>query len=164
MFGKSSFINRLAKKNIAKTENKPGITVKKQWIRVTNNIEILDTPGILWPKFEDEETGPNLAFTGAIKDEILDKEEIAYSLLKYLIENNIENLTKKYGLDKKEIQIQYEQAENKNEAIMQILEQIGRNRGALVSGGKVDRIKISNILLRDFREAKIGKITLEKVN
>lgn len=146
-----------------KLEINLGVTTKKQWIRVTKNIEFLDTPGVLWPKFESQEVGLKLAFTGTIKDEILDKEEIAFYILKYLIENYIENLCQKYDLDKNEIQEKIENSENENEAVLEIMEQIGKRRGALVSGGKVDMAKVSNILLQDFREARIGKITLEKV-
>ena len=159
--GKSSFINRISKRKTATVGNKPGVTVKKQWIRIANNIELMDTPGILWPKFESEQVGLNLAFTGTIKDEIIDKEEISFYLLKYLLNNHLELLAKKYKLDEekiKDILKQYDETQ----VIIQLMEQIGKNRGALVSGGKVDNKKVSNILLQDFREGKIGRITLEK--
>lgn len=161
--GKSSFINRISKKTTAKVGNRPGVTTQKQWIRVAKNIELLDTPGVLWPKFENEEVGLKLAYTGTIKDEILDKEEIAFFLTKYLIENYPELLSVKYDLDKEEIKEKMNICEDENEVILEILEKIGRRRGALVSGGKVDNTKVSNIILQDFREAKIGRITLEKV-
>lgn len=161
--GKSSFINRISKKTTAKVGNRPGVTTQKQWIRVAKNIELLDTPGVLWPKFESDEVGLNLAFTGTIKDDILDREEIAFFLLKYLIENYLGMLCAKYDLDKEEIQEKFETYEDENQVILETMEQIGRRRGALVSGGRVDNSKVANILLQDFREAKIGRITLEKV-
>lgn len=161
--GKSSFINRVSKKTTAKVGNRPGVTTQKQWIRVAKNIELLDTPGVLWPKFESDEVGLNLAFTGSIKDDILDKEEIAFYLLKYLIENYLDLLGAKYDLDKGEIQRKKDTYEDRNQVILETMEQIGKRRGALVSGGRVDNKKVANILLQDFREAKIGRITLEKV-
>lgn len=161
MYGKSSFINRISKRVTAKVGNKPGVTVKKQWIRIANNIELLDTPGILWPKFENEQVGLNLAFTGTIKDEIIDKEEIAFYLLKYLVNNHLDLLAEKYKLDKDNIKENLSQFEE-NQVILGIMEQIGKNRGALISGGRVDNKKVANILLQDFREGKIGRITLEK--
>ena len=161
MYGKSSFINRISKRVTAKVGNKPGVTVKKQWIRIANNIELLDTPGILWPKFENEQVGLNLAFTGTIKDEIIDKEEIAFYLLKYLVNNHLNLLAEKYKLDKDNIKENLSQFEE-NQVILEIMEQIGKNRGALISGGRVDNKKVANILLQDFREGKIGRITLEK--
>lgn len=136
--------------------------MQKQWIRIAKNVELLDTPGVLWPKFESEEVGLKLAFIGTIKDEILDKEEIAFYLLRYLIKNYVDLIVEKYKLDKKcilDMQTSYEE----NQVILNLMEQIGRNRGALVSGGRVDNKKVSDILLKDFREAKIGRITLEKV-
>ena len=161
MYGKSSFINRISKRVTAKVGNKPGVTVKKQWIRIANNIELLDTPGILWPKFESEQVGLNLAFTGTIKDEIIDKEEIAFYLLKYLVNNHLDLLAEKYKLDKDNIKENLSQFEE-NQVILEIMEQIGKNRGALISGGRVDNKKVAKILLQDFREGKIGRITLEK--
>ena len=161
--GKSSFINRVSKKTTAKVGNRPGVTTKKQWIRVAKNIELLDTPGVLWPKFESEEVGLKLSFTGTIKDDILDKEEIAFFLVKFLTKNHLDLLSQKYDLNKEEIEKELKETENENEVILEIMEKIGKRRGALVSGGRVDNVKVSNILLQDFREAKIGRITLEKV-
>ena len=161
--GKSSFINRISKREAAKVGNKPGVTVKKQWIRIAKNIELLDTPGVLWPKFESEEVGLNLAYTGTIKDDILDKEEITFFLLKYLSKNYLRVLANKYELNEKEIKEKLDNQEDENQVILEIMEQIGRKRGALVSGGRVDNAKVSNIVLQDFRSAKIGRITLEKV-
>lgn len=163
MFGKSSFINKISSKNSLKTSNRPGVTMKKQWIRLSRNIELLDTPGVLWPKFESREVALNLAFTGTIKDEILDKEEIAFELVKLLLKNNLSCICEKYKLDEKEINEELKNSENENQAILVIIEKIGKNRGAYVSGGKIDNKKTSNIILTDFREAKIGHITLEKV-
>lgn len=123
----------------------------------------MDTPGVLWPKFENEEIGLNLSFTGTIKDEILDKEEIAFYLLKYLIDNYLKLVSEKYKLNYEEIEEKINTYEDKNQVIIETMEQIGKNRGALVSGGRVDNKKVANILLQDFREGRIGKITLEKV-
>lgn len=162
--GKSSFINRVSKKTTAKVGNRPGVTTQKQWIRVAKNIELLDTPGVLWPKFESDEVGLNLAFTGSIKDDILDKEEIAFYLLKYLIKNYLDLLCAKYDLNIEEIQEKADTYEDENQVILETMEQIGKRRGALVSGGRVDNKKVSNLLLQDFREARIGRITLEKVD
>ena len=145
-----------------KCGNRPGVTTKKQWIRIAKNIELLDTPGVLWPKFESDEVGLNLAFTGTIKDEVLDKEEVSFYLLKYLLNNYLELVAEKYKLYKNEIEKKLEE-NDENQVILEVIEQIGKKRGALVSGGKVDNKKVSNIVLQDFREARIGKITLEKV-
>ena len=134
----------------------------QKWIRIAKNIELLDTPGVLWPKFESDEVGLNLAFTGTIKDEVLDKEEVSFYLLKYLLNNYLELVAEKYKLDKNEIEKKLEE-NDENQVILEVIEQIGKKRGALVSGGKVDNKKVSNIVLQDFREARIGKITLEKV-
>ncbi len=160
--GKSSFINRISKKSTAKVGNKPGITLKKEWIRVNKNIELLDTPGVLWPKFENDEVGLNLAFTGTIKDEILDKQEIAFYLLKYLLDNFLELVAQKYEFNNNELEEKIKKNDNENETILEIMEQIGRKKGALVTGGRVDMNKTSELILQDFRTARIGKITLEK--
>ena len=161
--GKSSFINRIAGKSSLIVGNKPGVTRVKQWIRVNDKIELLDTPGVLWPKFESEEVALNLAYTGSIKDDVLEKVEVAYQLLKYLLENYREKLEKRYGLNSENINqiLMQEQPENFN--IYEIMQLIGKKRGAIVSGGNVDDEKISNIILDDFRSGRIGKITLEKV-
>ena len=161
--GKSSFINRIAGKSSLIVGNKPGVTRAKQWIRVNDKIELLDTPGVLWPKFESEEVALNLAYTGSIKDDALEKVEVAYQLLKYLLENYREKLEKRYGLDSENINqiLMQEQPENFN--IYEIMQLIGKKRGAIVSGGNVDDEKVANIILDDFRSGRIGKITLEKV-
>ena len=162
--GKSSFINRISKKTSAIVGNKPGVTRQKQWIRVDDKIELLDTPGVLWPKFESNEVALNLAFTGTIKDDILDKIDIAYYLLKYLLENYKENVIERYKLDKDEIDEILQNDDNpENENIMQVFYLIGKKRGAIVSGGNVDEQKVANIILDDFRTTRLGKITIEKV-
>ena len=162
--GKSSFINRLAKKNSTVVGNKPGVTKQKQWIRLDDKIELLDTPGVLWPKFQNEEIALNLAYTGTIKDDIIDKVEISYNLLKYLLENYFEKVIQRYGLNFEEIEEILNNDNNpKNENIMEIFYLIGKKRGAIVSGGKIDEKKVANIILEDFREIKFGRITLETV-
>ena len=161
--GKSSFINRISKKTAMAVGNKPGVTKQKQWIRLSNNIELLDTPGVLWPKFESEEVALNLCFTGTIKDDILPKIEIAYRLLRYLIENHIENVLERYKLDKQEVEEILSRDDEENNKIYEVMCLIGRKRGCIVSGGNVDDEKVSNIILDDFRNCKLGRITLEKV-
>ena len=163
MFGKSSFINRVAKNSRLEVGNKPGVTRKKQWIRVNEKIELLDTPGVLWPKFESKEVALNLSFTGTIKDEILPITEVAYELLKFLIENYRENIIERYKLTKQYIEqtLNQDQAENIN--IYEIMQEIGKKRGCIISGGIVDDEKTSKIILEDFRSGKIGNITLERV-
>ena len=155
--GKSSFINRISKKTSAEVGNKPGVTRQKQWIRIANNVELLDTPGVLWPKFESEEVGLNLAYTGSIKDDILDKTEITFQLLKFLYNNYKANLLERYKL----VDFKEEKDEELRETILRLMEEIGKKRGAIVSGGRVDYDKVSNIVLDDFRSGKIGQITLE---
>lgn len=160
--GKSSFINRIAKKNSAEVGNKPGVTKQKQWIRVNNEIELLDTPGVLWPKFQSEEVALNLAFTGTIKDDILAITEVAYCLTKFLLENYKENLLTRYSLDENTIDDILNQNQEENQNIYEIMQLIGKKRGAIISGGNIDDEKTSKIILDDFRSGKLGKITLEK--
>ena len=148
--GKSTFINALAGKACAKTGNKPGVTKGKQWIRLNKNVELLDTPGILWPKFEDEAVGMRLAYIGSIKDDILNMEELSLTLIDFLREKYSGVLEKRY-------QIQEEGT------AVQILEAIARSRGCLKKGEELDYAKASLILFDDFRSGKIGKITLEWV-
>ncbi len=150
--GKSSFINRLVGKGSTKTADRPGVTKGKQWVRIGSNFELLDTPGILWPKFEDPEVGFKLAATGAIRDQILDEAELAIMLLGWLRENAADQLKTRYKLG---------EFPELNE---QILDEIGRRRGCLVSGGVVDRTKTAMIILDEFRGAKIGKFTLDKLS
>lgn len=162
--GKSSFINRMTNKVSAQVGNKPGVTRQKQWIRVNDNIQLLDTPGVLWPKFENEKIALNLAFTGTIKDEVLEKIEIAYELLKYLLENYESNVLERYKLNVDEVKFILSNNDNmENENILQIMHLIGKKRGAIVSGGRIDEQKVADIILDDFRSGKLGKITLEKI-
>lgn len=160
--GKSSFINRIAKKNSAEVGNKPGVTKQKQWIRINEDIELMDTPGVLWPKFESEEVALNLAFTGTIKDDILEITEIAYCLTKFLLENYKNNLLERYYLNEQIINDILAQEQEENQNIYEIMQLIGKKRGAIISGGNIDDEKTSRIILEDFRSGKLGKITLEK--
>lgn len=146
--GKSTFINALAGKACAKTGNKPGVTKGKQWIRLNKNVELLDTPGILWPKFEDQEVGIRLAFVGSIKDDILNMEELALTLIGYLKEKYPGVLNARYEVSEEE--------EN-----LGVLEGIARARGCLKKGEELDYAKASGILFDDFRSGKLGRITLE---
>lgn len=148
--GKSSLINKLAGKKSAKTGNKPGVTRGKQWIKIKKDLDLFDTPGILWPKIDDLETGLKLAFTGAIKDEILDIDEIAFKLVDFLNENYKEELFERFKLT------------GEYESSLEIMEEIARNRGCLVSGNMVDYTKVSRLILDEFRKGIIGRVTLEK--
>jgi len=150
--GKSSFINRLSGRAAAKVGDRPGVTTAKQWIRTSGKYELLDTPGILWPKFEDPEVGKRIAFTGGIKDEIMDVEELAFYLLGFLRENYCDLLFDRFKIEADEAEFldDYE-----------LLELIGKKRGCIVSGGNIDTLRTANLILDEFRAAKIGKITLE---
>ncbi|MHC1683216.1 MAG: ribosome biogenesis GTPase YlqF [Clostridiaceae bacterium] len=150
--GKSSFINKMAKNNIAKTGDRPGVTKSKQWIRTSIGVELLDTPGILWPKFEDPMVGLHLAFTGAIKDEIMDIEELAYKLLERVKDEYGDRLMARYKLD------------SIPEDVAELMDAIGRKRGMVMSGGHIDYNRLSVMLLDEFRGGKLGKISLEKPN
>lgn len=161
--GKSSFINRITKKNIAQVGNRPGVTRQKQWIRLQEGIELMDTPGVLWPKFESEEVGLNLAFTGTIKDDILEKTEIAFHLLKYLINNYENNIVERFKLDEVVIKEILQKDIEENDKILEIMNIIAKKRGSILSGGRIDYEKISGIILDEFRSGKIGKITIEHV-
>ena len=156
--GKSSFINRISKKTTMTVGNKPGVTRQKQWIRIGNQIELLDTPGVLWPKFESEEVGLNLAYTGSIKEEILEKTEITYNLLKFLDENYSSDLYAKYKISEQEI----DEIKDNPQYTLELMYLIGKKRGALISGGNIDEEKVAKIILDDFKNGRIGKITLEK--
>ena len=149
--GKSSFINRVAGKALTKTGDRPGVTRGKQWIRLSGGVELLDMPGILWPKFESHAVALNLAFTGAIKDEIMDMEELACSLIGVLRTDYAQNLAERYKLDDIGGLENYE-----------ILEMIAKKRGFLMSGGVTDTLRAANILLDEFRSTRLGRITLEK--
>ena len=146
--GKSTFINTFAGKACAKTGNRPGVTKGKQWIRLNKNVELLDTPGILWPKFEEQEVGIRLAFVGSIKDDILNMEELALKLIDYLKERYTGLLEKRYGIS---------EAGN----AVEILGDIAKARGCLKKGEELDYTKASGLLFDDFRGGKIGRITLE---
>lgn len=162
--GKSSLINRITKKSSAGVGNKPGVTRQKQWVRVNENIELLDTPGILWPKFEDEQVALKLSYIGTIKDDILDKVEVGYNLLKYLLENEMDKLLQRYSLNEQDVKEELNNEDRmENENILEIMYLIGRKRGAIVSGGRIDETKVANIIIDDFRSGKLGRITLEKI-
>lgn len=148
--GKSALINKISGRATATTGDRPGVTRQKQWVRINPEIQLLDTPGILWPKFEEPQIGMNLAFTGAIRDEIMDTTTLAANLLEMLAELYPEQLKNRYKLQ--DIQ---------DKSGPDLLKDAGIKRGCLVSGGEVDYYRISNIILDEFRAAKIGKITLE---
>ena len=146
--GKSTFINSLAGKACAKTGNKPGVTKGKQWIRLNKNVELLDTPGILWPKFEDQAVGLRLAFIGSIKDEILNIEELSAELIKFLNKNYVGTLAEKYGIVEAEDPYQ-------------CLSEIAKSRHCLLKGNELDVNKAAILLMDDFRNGRLGRITLE---
>lgn len=149
--GKSTFINGISKTKSAKTGNRPGVTKTNQWIKLNPKLHLLDTPGVLWPKFETEEMGLNLAFTGAIKDEIMDVETLALRLIERLVLIAPEALTNRYG-----VSVQDEP--------LVIMENIGKRRGAIVKGAEIDYTKVANIILDEFRKGVLGKITLETID
>lgn len=150
--GKSTFINTLVGKKTAVTGNKPGVTRGKQWIRLSNDIELLDTPGILWPKFDDEETGYKLAISGAISDEVFVQEEGCFYFIKMCKNFYAKDFSKRYGLEIDWI---------KNNEPYEVMLEIGRLRGCLLKGDKVDELKTSKLVLKEFRTGKIGRISLE---
>ena len=159
--GKSSFINRISKRTTAGVGNKPGVTKQKQWIRINEKIELLDTPGVLWPKFESEEVALHLCFTGSIKEEILDKLEIAYHLTKFLLENYRKKLCERYKIDEEFIEQTLKQDQPENNNIYEIMLEIGKKRGCIMSGGRIDEEKTSRLILDEFKNGKLGKITIE---
>lgn len=160
--GKSSFINRVSSKTAMKVGNKPGVTKNKQWIRLANNIELLDTPGVLWPKIADEQTALNLAYTGTIKDDVIDEVEIAYNLVKFLMEKYRGNLIERYSLNSNIIdKINLNEELEENERVVEIMNYIGEKRGAVSKGNNIDLEKVSRIVLDDFRNGNLGRITLE---
>ncbi len=146
--GKSTFINSYAGKACAKTGNKPGVTKGKQWIRLNKNVELLDTPGILWPKFEDQMVGLRLALIGSIKDEILNIDELAMELIKYLIKNYSGIINARYEVDE-------------SKELTDIIVDIAKNRNCLLKGGEPDYSKAAALVIDDFRSGKMGCITLE---
>lgn len=150
--GKSSLINKLAGKNRAKAEDRPGVTRGNQWYTIDGNIELLDTPGVLWPKFDDPEVGEKLAFTGAVKDRILDIELLAVRLLEVFQQCPNQYFVERFKLQNIELS-EYTPYE--------LLELVGRKRGMLVSGGEIDTLRAANVLLDEYRGGKLGKVTLE---
>ena len=151
--GKSTFINRMAGENKAKTENRPGVTKDKQWVTTKHGLDLLDTPGVLWPKFEDRIVGENLAITGAIKDMILDQEEIACLLISRLRKIAPETLMARYKLTEDDL--------NEDYIDYDVLEIIGKKRGFLMAGGVINTERTAITLIEEFRSGKIGRITLE---
>ena len=143
--GKSTLINKLAKRSIAQTGNKPGVTKQQQWIKVGKSLQLLDTPGILWPKFEDEEVGKKLSLTGAIKDSIVHLDEVAIYGLNFMIEHDIDGLKQHYNIDV-----------DKDAEILEWFDAIGRRRGLLQKGNEVDYESVIELLINDMRNAKIG--------
>lgn len=148
--GKSTLINSISMRKGTKVGNRPGITKMNQWIKTGEDLELLDTPGILWPKFEEKLVGLNLAFTGAIKDEILDTETLALRLIEKLREVAPNELSKRYNVE----------VDDKVQSL-DIMIQIGKNRGCIIKGGEIDYTKTSRIILDEFRKGVIGKISLE---
>lgn len=149
--GKSSYINKVANRAAAEASDKPGVTKRKQWVKIASGIELMDTPGVLWPKFENEEVGLNLAFTGAIRGEILDSVENSYRLAEKLKEKYSKNICERYKLDSIE--------DLKGD---EIVKKIGTKRGCLVAGGEVNLERAAGIFLDEFRSGKLGRISLEE--
>ena len=147
--GKSTFINSFAGKSCTKTGNKPGVTKGKQWIRINKQVELLDTPGILWPKFEDQQVGQHLAFIGSIKDELIQSTDLALDLIEFLIEEYPGTISEHYHV-----------TENVNSS--EILLAIAKNRGCIKAGNEVDYDKAAFLLLDDFRNARLGEISIER--
>ncbi len=150
--GKSSFINKMVKKNRAKVEDRPGVTRGNQWYTIAKNLEMLDTPGVLWPKFDDKKVGEHLAFTGAVKDQILDIELLAVRLLDFIKELKPADFITRFKLENEDIE---------NIDSYELLKMIGKKRGMLVSGGEIDTERAAIMLLDEFRSAKLGRITVE---
>lgn len=150
--GKSSFINKMVKKNRAKVEDRPGVTRGNQWYTIAKNLEMLDTPGVLWPKFDDKTVGEHLAFTGAAKDQILDIELLAVRLLDFIKELKPADFITRFKFENEDIE---------NIDSYELLKMIGKKRGMLVSGGEIDTERAAIMLLDEFRSAKLGRITVE---
>ena len=162
--GKSSFINRISKKTSAGVGNKPGVTKQKQWIRVNEKVELLDTPGVLWPKFENEEVALHLSFIGTIREDILDRTEVAYYLTKFLIENYKDKLLERYKLKEERVDELLNQEQDENTNIYDVFMEIGRKRGCIISGGNIDEEKTARILLDEYKNGIVGRITIEWAN
>ena len=150
--GKSTFINSISKRKSAKIGDRPSVTKQVQWIKTKNDLELLDTPGVLWPKFEDERIGLHLAFTGAIKDEIMDIENLAFRFIDELNKRDVNILKNRYNL-----------SEDSYEDTLYLMDEIGRNRGAILKKNEIDYFKVANLVFDDFRKVKLGRITLETV-
>ncbi len=148
--GKSSFINKMAGSKRAKVEDRPGVTRTKQWVKLDNNVELLDMPGVLWPKFDDQTAALKLAFTGAIKDDILDIETLAMKLLLFLSENYPQSIAGRYKVTADE-----------GDGGFELLEKVGRKRGMMISGGEINTERAAITVLDEFRSGKLGRITLE---
>lgn len=148
--GKSTFINNVSQKKGARVGNRPGVTQTKQWIKTKSNIQLLDTPGVLWPKF-DEKNGLNLSFTNAIKDEVVNIEDLTLKFIDIMKESYPKNLKERYGIGVEGL------------SPIEIYEAIGKKRGAIISGGEIDYTRVANIILNDFRSGKLGRITLERL-
>ena len=149
--GKSTFINKVAKRKTAKTEDRPGVTRSKQWVPIDPSLELMDTPGMLWPKFEDQSVGLNLAYTGAVRDEIMDIETLACNLMAYLGRRYPKALLERYKVDVEPEDSGYD-----------LLMKAGRKRGFVVRGGEIDTERMAKILLDEFRGGKLGRFTLEE--
>ena len=149
--GKSTFINKVARRKSAAAKNRPGVTRGKQWVNVDKGLELLDTPGILWPKFEDQSIGLHLAYTGAVKDEVMDLEELASGLMALLAQRYPGAVQARYKIEIPEGAQGWE-----------LLEAAGRRRGFLISGGEVDLERMSRVLLEEYRSCKLGRFTLER--
>ena len=150
--GKSSFINRISRQNRAKVEDRPGVTRGNQWFTISKNLEMLDTPGVLWPKFDDQTVGEHLAFTGAVKDQVMDIELLAVRLLDFLKKLRPQEFITRFKLENEDI----EQMDS-----YELLRLIGKKRGMLVSGGEINTERAAVMLLDEFRAAKLGRITVE---
>jgi len=163
--GKSSLINKVTSKKSAQVGNRPGVTKQKQWIKLSNRIDLLDTPGVLWPKFESQQVGLNLSYIGTIKDENLEITEIVYNLLKVLKENYMTNLMNRYKFTLEEFETLCAEkmaVEGEVNEIITLMELIAKKRGCIKQGNVLDIDKICGIILDEFRNGKIGNITLEK--
>jgi ribosome biogenesis GTPase A len=153
--GKSTLINKLSGRSLAATGDKPGITKAQQWIKVGTEMELLDTPGILWPKFEDQEVGYKLAVTGAIKEDILHIEDVAFYAIKYMVKHYPGRLQERYGIE------QLPDDLTDSNQIVEVMEDIGRKRGCVVSGGRIDLEKTSGVILRELRAGKLDRLSFE---
>lgn len=158
--GKSSFINRLAGSKRAKVEDRPGVTRGKQWVSIGTEIELLDMPGVLWPKFEDKIVGEHLAFTGAVKDDVMDLEYLACRLLQFFYEKYLENLITRYNISLDDI---YEDDMSMSNCTLgfEILERIGKKRGFLISGGEINTERAAITVIDEFRSGKLGRLSIE---